>query len=452
LLSYPCLNPGYPQVIAVEASVSKQYSVRAVRCDHTAPDEAVYERLREATDPLARSWSKLEQARTIAIKLNMSKPSDRIPRYEGRRQELVDEAVARAVFRLLRERTQARIYVVDSMFERTPEDPLLALNYRSILDAFDIDFVDGHQLPFTWYEPMGGGSMFGRYELSSAIGQADAFVSVAKLKNHAFQGVTLSLKNLFGLPPMMPHGRERRYWHHIIRLSRVLPDLGRIANPCLCVIDALTGQTGREWGGDGRVCDALIAGDHPIATDAVGTWLMGFDPTTDWPHQPFVRDRSALKIASETGYGTVNLDEIDLESAVLPPLAQFRTDETDSFETVKRWRETTCEQALYYRDHQRDLTGKYAGEYIMLQDGEVIWHGKDATALRSRRDLAGQNKDSAIFLKKADPDEFEHEHFEIYEQELAFTRAALQPVASETISSLWTAWRDERRRLYQEAP
>jgi uncharacterized protein (DUF362 family) len=410
-------------------TVDKEYSVRAVRCDHTAADEQVYERLRAATDPLARSWSKLEQARSIAIKLNMSKPADRIPRFEGRRQELVDEAVARAVFRLLRERTQARIYIVDSMFERTPGDQLLALNYRAILDEFGVDFVDGHQLPFTWYEPTGGGSMFGRYELSAAIGQADAFVSVAKMKNHAFQGITLTLKNLFGLPPMMPHGRERRYWHHIIRLSRLLPDLGRIANPCLCIIDGLTGQSGREWGGEGRVADTLIAGDHPIATDAVGTWLMGFDPTTDWPNQPFVRDRSALKIAAETGFGTVNLDEIDFDTQVDRPVASFRTDETDPFEMVKRWRETTCEQALYYRDHQRELTAKYAGEYIMLQEGEVIWHGADASALRSRRDLAGQRKDSAIFLKKADPDEFEQEHFEIYERELAFTKAAGAPMA-----------------------
>ena len=409
--------------------MGKQYTVRALRCDHRATDEEVYERVCEVTDPLTRSWDKLASAKTIALKFNMSKPPDRIPRYEGRRRELVDEAVARAILRRLRERTQARMYVVDSMFERTPENQLLALNYRDILDEFDVGFVDGHQLPFTWYEPAGGGSMFSRYQLSAAIGQADAFVSVAKLKNHAFQGVTLSLKNLFGLPPMMPHGRERRYWHHIIRLSRVLPDLGRIANPTLCLIDGLTGQTGREWDGEGRVSDVLIAGDHPIATDAAGTWLMGFDPASDWPHQPFVRDRSALKVAAETGFGTVDLNEIDFVSTADRPVAEFRTVETDDFAIVKRWRETTCEQALYYRDHQRELTGKYPNEYIMLQDNEVIWHGADATALRSRRDLAGPRKDSAIFLKKADPDEYEGEHFEIYEQELAFTRAATAPTA-----------------------
>ena len=39
-------------------------------------------------------------------------------------------------------------------------------------------------------------------------------------------------------------------------------NLALITKPCLNIIDALTGQWGREWGGEGRICNALIAGDH----------------------------------------------------------------------------------------------------------------------------------------------------------------------------------------------
>lgn len=395
------------------------YSVRAVRCDHRATDEQVYERLRAAVDPLSRSWERIVSARTIAIKPNMSKPRDKVERFAGRRRELVDEAVLRALLRILRERTSARIRIVDSMFERPPGQPLFALNYADVLDELGVEFVDGHQLPLPLHEVPGGGLMFRRYRLSAAIGDADAFISLAKLKNHAFQGVTLTLKNLFGLPPMLPHGRTRSYYHHIIRLSHVLPDLGLIAKPCLNVIDGLVGQAGREWGGEGRVADVLIAGDHPIATDACATWLMGHDPRGDWPDQPFLRDRSALKIAAEAGFGTVNLSEIDFESEVEAPIGEFLTAQLDSSETVASWRKTTCEQALYYRDHQRELVDRYAGEFIMLQDREVIWHGMDPSVLRSRRELAGRKKESAIFLKLVDPEETEGEHFEVYERELA---------------------------------
>ena len=126
-------------------------------------------------------------------------------------------------------------------------------NYAHILKEFGVGFVDANLPPFKTYEVPGGGMMFDRYTLSACLEGAEV-VSVAKMKNHAFMGVTLCMKNLFGLPPTMPpEGRVRAYFHHFIRLSHVLPDLGLITQPCLNIIDALTGQRGREWGGEGRV-------------------------------------------------------------------------------------------------------------------------------------------------------------------------------------------------------
>ena len=91
--------------------------------------------------------------------------------------------------------------------------------------------------------------MFDRYTLSACFDDADAVVSVAKMKNHAFMGITLCTKNLFGLPPMLlPEGRTRSYYHHLIRLSYVLPDLALITKPCLNIIDALTRTVGTRMG------------------------------------------------------------------------------------------------------------------------------------------------------------------------------------------------------------
>jgi len=223
---------------------------------------------------------------------------------------------------------------------------------------------------------------------------------------------------LVGLCPMPPHNRPRNYFHHIIRLSYILPDLGLITQPCLNIIDGLVGQSQREWGGDGRICDALIAGDHVIATDACAAWLMGHDPSTDWPTPPFRRDRNALKVASENGFGTVNMDEIDFQTEVKPPLAEFDSAEPDSKERVRSWRKTTCEQALFYRDHSQEMVDKYAGDYIYLQDGEVVWNGTDPRRLGSRRGLSREKPDHALWLKLVDPDDTEKEHFEVYERNL----------------------------------
>jgi hypothetical protein len=287
-----------------------------------------------------------------------------------------------------------------------------------LLEEFGVEFVDSNKPPFRTYDVPGGGLMFSRYMLSDCFADADAVVSIAKMKTHAFMGVTLCLKNLFGLPPMPPHGRPRNYFHHIIRLPYVLPDLGLITQPCLNIIDGLVGQSRREWGGDGRICNALIAGDHVIATDACAAWLMGHVPSADWPKPPFKRDRNALLVAAENGFGTVDLDEIDFRTEVKPPLAEFDSDEPDSKETVRSWRKTTCEQGLFYRDNQAEMVRKYAGEYIFLQDGEVVWNGADLRHLGSRRGLARRRPGHALWLKFVDPDNMENEHFHVYERNL----------------------------------
>jgi uncharacterized protein (DUF362 family) len=399
-----------------------KYRVRAVHCDHRANDEQVYQALKRATDPLDRAWDKIRAARRITIKLNQSFVPERLVYIEGNLQELVDFKTARATLRLIREHNPNAELTCTEISGWSPHNPHTIeemMTLMPVLREFGVTFVDGDRPPLQTYQVPGGGLMFKQYLLSQSVVDTDAFVSVQKMKNHAFMGITLCLKNLFGLPPMEPFGRSRSYFHHIIRLSHVLVDLGQIVHPTLNIIDGLVGQSGREWGGQGRICDTLVAGDQVIATDACGAHLMGFDPLIDWPHQPFVRDRSSLRIAHESGFGTADLSQIDFQSEVRAPVASFRTEETDPYETVLAWRRSTCEQALYYRDNQKKLVAQYAGEYILLQDNEVKWHNKSSDLRMSRRELAGPHKQSAMYLKLADPDEAEGEHFKVYERELA---------------------------------
>jgi len=408
----------------VTGSMDEFYRVRAVHCDHRAGDEEVYQALKRATAPLDRAWHKLRAASTITVKFNQAFDPRRLVTFRGQLQELVDYKVARATLRLLRENTSAHIRCIDTSVEAHGGElsPAEAMTLLPVLHEFDVSFVDGDQPLHRTYEVPGGGLMFRRYLLQEAAVDTDALVSVSKMKNHVFMGVTLCLKNLFGLPPMEPHGRARQYFHHLVRLPYVLVDLGRLVQPTLNIIDALVGQSGREWGGEGRICDALIAGDQVIATDAVGTHLMGHDPLGDWPDPPFRRERNAIAIAHEDGFGTARLEGIDYQSEVQAPLASFDSLETDPSELVAAWRRSTCEQALYYRDHRQQFVERYAGQYILLQDNEVVWHDTSSELGHSRRELAGSRKESAMWLKLVDPEELEGEHYEVYERTLARLR------------------------------
>ncbi len=401
------------------------YQVRAVHCDHQSDDETVYQALKRATAPLEKSWQRLRAAKRIAIKFNQDKASQRVVWFNhNQRQQLVSDSVMRATLRLLRENTDAELVCVDhSFYVRYSGEKLENTNnVAPLLHEFEAEYIDGITSPYRVVETPGGGQMFRRYTMIEGIIDADEVVSVALIKNHAFMGVTGCLKNLFGLMPTEPHGRPRTYYHHIVRMPYMLADMGRILDPALNIVDALVGQAGQEWGegkGTGRVVNALMAGDHVISTDACLMHLMGHDSLADWRTPPFHRDRNSILVAAEGGFGTADLNEIDFVSEVGPqPEGTFFAEMTDSAETNYTWRRTMCEQALYYRDNMRAFE-PYAGEYILLQDGEVRWHSPEGTIRESRRKLAGDHPDHAMWYKFVDPEEAEGEHYEVYEQALA---------------------------------
>ena len=111
----------------------QHYRVRAAHCDHRASDEVVDQTIRRLTEPLERSWERLCAARTINVKTNMVWPPERVRRVDGRRQEHVDEAVFRSVLKLLRERTTARIRVVDTSQAMGYMDARRDVNFHPIL-------------------------------------------------------------------------------------------------------------------------------------------------------------------------------------------------------------------------------------------------------------------------------------------------------------------------------
>lgn len=406
----------------MDTQPTKNFTVRAVHCDYRATDEEVYQALKRATDPLERTWDKLSKARRIAIKFNQDWLREKLVMYHGQHQQLVSNPVARATLRLLQERTHAELFAIDigieSLIGNVTDGSSTQL--LSVFNEFNINLIEGSKVPTTWVSVPGGGQMFKRYPLPQPLVEADALVSVQKMKNHHFMGITLCLKNLFALVSIQPEGRPRTYYHHLVRMPYMLADLGRILNPALNIIDGLVAQAGSEWGrGEHpRVCNTLVVGDQVVATDACGAFLMGHDPQADWLTPPFYRDRNHLLVAAEGGFGTVNLGLINFQSEVTAPLGEFFTNETDTREMVVNWRRTTAEQGLFYRDHRAELVEQYAGKYILLQMGEVRWSGTDGVVGVSRRIFSGAHPEQGMWMKYVDPQEHECEHFEVYERTL----------------------------------
>lgn len=194
-----------------------------------------------------------------------------------------------------------------------------------------------------------GGYVFSSINVNQAYEDTDVMVSLCKLKNHITAGVTLSMKNLFGVTPNALYGDQagteeatagRGPLHNRIGFEHIkLPGIKDgitsndptwrvphiVADVCgarpihLAVIDGITSLSG----GEGPWCDVnplkmttpgiLVVGLNPVSTDAVGTALMGYpNPRAIRGEKPFHFCDNHLLLAEQAGLGTADLGKIDV--------------------------------------------------------------------------------------------------------------------------------------------
>jgi uncharacterized protein (DUF362 family) len=205
----------------------------------------------------------------------------------------------------------------------------------------------------------GGGLLFKAYDVNRSYEDCDVYVSLAKLKEHSTAGVTLSMKNSFGLPPLTIYGNgagidepskitkgPRLMLHNggrqpsktalsendpksprdpAYRVPRVTVDLAAARPIHLAIIDGISTVAGGEgpWMKTCRPVHAgvLVAGTNCVTTDAVGTALMGFDPMAERGAAPFEKSDNTLRLAEQIGLGTRDLKRIEVLGV---PIAQAR--------------------------------------------------------------------------------------------------------------------------------
>jgi uncharacterized protein (DUF362 family) len=136
--------------------------------------------------------------------------------------------------------------------------------------------------------------------LPAPILDSDIVVSMPKLKTHHWAQVTLSLKNLFGALPGRVYGWPKNILHWAGIQASILDIAGAI-RPSYAIIDGIVGMEGNgPISGDPVKAGVLVFADDPVAADAIGATLMGFDV-------------DAIPYISEAGkfLGRSDLDRID---------------------------------------------------------------------------------------------------------------------------------------------
>jgi len=334
-------------------------------------DHQVVETLSSMFDQLGGIQT-LVSGKTVAIKLNMTGPAnDKLNAMPNQMTHWVHPRVIGALVYLLGQAGARRVRLLESApVGTTPlEEFMISAGWQPkdfASAAAHVEFENTNYLgsgkTYSRFMVPGGGMMYAGYDLNHSYADTDVFVSLAKLKQHRTAGVTLSMKNCFGITPCTIYSREapedepsivpvgyREPMHSGsrvpprsapplvdttnskdpgYRVPRITAELVAVRPIHLAVIDGIHTMTGGElpnqtpgWIHRPVHPGLLIAGLNCVSTDAVATAVMGFDPMADRGVPPFETCDSTLRLAEHLGVGTRELDRIDVAGT---PIAKAR--------------------------------------------------------------------------------------------------------------------------------
>jgi uncharacterized protein (DUF362 family) len=213
------------------------------------------------------------KGKSVLLKPNLVEPA------HGQPQINTHPAVVRAAAEVFR-RWQAREVLVaegqghcrDSHYV-LDESGLGDVLSESRLEFVDLNHDDVVRVPNTL-----GCTRMTELMLPLTLRRADLIVSMPKMKTHHWAGVTLSLKNLFGVMPGICYGWPKNVLHHA-GIPQSILDIAAAVRPHLAIVDGIIGMEGDgPIMGSPRTSGVLVMGTNLPAVDATCSRLMGINP------------------------------------------------------------------------------------------------------------------------------------------------------------------------------
>jgi uncharacterized protein (DUF362 family) len=162
--------------------------------------------------------------------------------------------------------------------QRDTELVVQAADLKPHLAEQRIKFVDLNRDEISKVKLKANYSGLGELWLPRSVLESDFVVSMPKVKTHHWAGVTLSLKNMFGVVPGMKYGWPKNllHWHGI---HESILDICATVPIHFVIADGITAMEGNgPLQGTTRELGRIVLADDPVAADATCARLMGFDP------------------------------------------------------------------------------------------------------------------------------------------------------------------------------
>jgi uncharacterized protein (DUF362 family) len=213
------------------------------------------------------------RGKTVLLKPNLVEPSRAAPEVN------THPNVVRAAAAVFRSWGARHVFVAEGPGHC--HDSLVVLEQSGLgemLEECGLEFVDLNHDDVEFVPNRLKQSALPRLALPASLLRADLIVSLPKLKTHHWAGVTLSLKNLFGVMPGIFYGWPKNVLHYA-GIGQSILDIAAAVRPHLAIVDGIIGMEG-----DGpimglpRRLGVLVMGTNLPAVDATCARLMRIDP------------------------------------------------------------------------------------------------------------------------------------------------------------------------------
>ncbi len=168
--------------------------------------------------------------------------------------------------------------------ERDTEGIVEGLRLRNYVGPLEDVFVDLNTDDVSTVSTRTHASKLKSLSLPKKVLDADYVVSMPKMKTHHWVGVTLSLKNMFGIVPGNCYGWPKNVLHWA-GISRSILDINSTVRPDFAIVDGIVAMEGNgPIQGARKESGLLVLGDDPVAVDATCARIMGLVPARNQDH------------------------------------------------------------------------------------------------------------------------------------------------------------------------
>jgi uncharacterized protein (DUF362 family) len=213
------------------------------------------------------------KGKTVVLKPNLVE-------YDPTRAINTHPTVISAAIEAFRSLGAREVLVAEGPGHRRDNEYLLtASGLYAMLKDYRARYVD---LDYDDVQPIGLRSHFTPFPclyFPETVLKADLLVSMPKLKTHHWAGVTLSLKNMFGIIPGAVYGWPKNLLHWAGIGNSILDINSSLPIPQFAIVDGIIGMEGNgPIQGTPKHCGVLICGDDLVAVDATAARLMRIAP------------------------------------------------------------------------------------------------------------------------------------------------------------------------------